>query len=154
MPDVFLSYNREDAAVAKRFADAFVREGFDVWWDVTLRSGETYDEVTEAALRAARAVVVLWSPRSVASHWVRAEATIAHRARTLMPATIEPCDKPVMFELTQTADLSHWRGEADDTAWLAFLDDVRRRMGCDAPEVAMTAPAPAPAPSRNGPGIP
>jgi TolB-like protein/Flp pilus assembly protein TadD len=151
MPDVFLSYNREDAAVAKLFADAFARDGFDVWWDVTLRSGETYDEVTEAALRGAKAVVVLWSPRSVASHWVRAEATIAHRARTLMPATIEPCDKPVMFELTQTADLSHWRGEAGDPAWLAFLGDVQRLVGCDAPVVR--AP-PVPASSRNGPGIP
>jgi TolB-like protein/Tfp pilus assembly protein PilF len=154
MPDIFLSYNREDAAVAKLFADAFAREGFDVWWDATLRSGETYDEVTEAALRGARAVVVLWSPRSVVSHWVRAEATIAHRAKTLVPASIEPCDKPVMFELTQTADLAHWRGEADDPAWLAFLGDVRRMVGCDASEVAKAAPAPVPAPSSNGPGIP
>jgi TolB-like protein len=129
MPDVFLSYNREDAAVAKLFADAFAREGLEVWWDVTLRSGETYDEVTEAALRNAKAVVVLWSPRSVASHWVRAEATIAHRARTLVPATIEPCDKPVMFELTQTAELSHWRGDDGDSTWHSFLGDVRRRVG-------------------------
>jgi hypothetical protein len=51
------------------FADAFACEGVDVRWDVTLRSGETYDEVTEAALRGASAVVVLWSPRSVASHY-------------------------------------------------------------------------------------
>jgi TolB-like protein len=133
-PDIFLSYNREDAAIAKLFADAFAREGFDVWWDQTLRSGETYDDVTEAALRAAKAVAVLWSPRSVASHWVRAEATIAHRAKTLVPATIETCDKPVMFELTQTADLSHWRGEAGDAAWLAFLGDVRRMAGPKAAE--------------------
>jgi hypothetical protein len=111
MPDVFLSYNREDAALAKLFADAFASEGFDVWWDQTLHSGETYDEVTEAALRAAKAVVVLWSPRSVVSHWVRAEATVAHRAKTLVPATIEACNRPVMFELTQTADLSHWKGD-------------------------------------------
>jgi TolB-like protein/Flp pilus assembly protein TadD len=128
-PDIFLSYNREDAGVAKVFADAFAREGLEVWWDQTLRSGETYDEVTESALRGAKAVVVLWSPRSVASHWVRAEATIAHRAKTLVPATIEPCDKPVMFELTQTAELSHWRGEAGDAAWRAFLGDVRRMAG-------------------------
>jgi TolB-like protein len=125
-PDIFLSYNREDSAVAKLFANEFVQEGLEVWWDQTLRSGETYDEVTEAALRAAKAVVVLWSPRSVVSHWVRAEATIAHRAKTLIPATIEPCDKPVMFELTQTADLAHWQGEPDDPAWQAFLGDVRR----------------------------
>jgi TolB-like protein len=132
-PDIFLSYNREDAAAARFFADGFGREGLNVWWDATLRSGETYDEVTETALRNAKAVVVLWSPRSVASHWVRAEATIAHRAGTLVPATIEACDKPVMFELTQTAELSHWRGQADDRVWLAFLEDVRRRIGREAP---------------------
>ena len=37
-PEIFLSYNREDAAVAKRYADAFAREGLSVWWDTTLRS--------------------------------------------------------------------------------------------------------------------
>jgi hypothetical protein len=108
-PDIFLSYNREDAGAARFFAEAFAREDLEVWWDQTLHSGETYDEVTEAALRSAKAVVVLWSPRSVASHWVRAEATIAHRAKTLIPATIESCDKPVMFELTQTAERRYCR---------------------------------------------
>ena len=41
------------------YADAFAAAGFDVWWDTALRSGEAYDEVTEAALRGAKAVVVL-----------------------------------------------------------------------------------------------
>jgi TolB-like protein len=138
-PDIFLSYNREDQAVAKRFAEGFEAAGLSVWWDATLRSGDTYDEVTEAALRGAKAVVVLWSPRSVISHWVRAEATIAHRAKTLVPAIIEPCDKPVMFELTQTADLAHWRGDAIDPAWQAFLADVAQmaqRAGRDFVNVA------------------
>lgn len=31
-----------------------------------------------------------------------------------------------MFELTQTADLSHWTGDAGDRAWLALLSDVGR----------------------------
>ena len=124
--DIFLSYNRNDAAAAKRFADAFAAEGLAVWWDTALRSGEAYDEVTEAALRSAKAVVVLWSPRSVVSRWVRAEATIADRCKTLVPVIIEPCERPIMFELIQTADLSHWTGEPQDKAWLALLDDVRR----------------------------
>lgn len=59
--DVFLSYNREDKAVARQFAESFEALGIRVWWDVALRSGETYDVVTETALREARAVVVLWS---------------------------------------------------------------------------------------------
>jgi TolB-like protein len=82
--------------------------------------------VTEAALRAAKAVVVLWSPRSVVSRWVRAEATIADRCKTLVPVTIEACERPIMFELTQTAELSHWMGDAEDRAWQGFLSDVRR----------------------------
>jgi TolB-like protein/Flp pilus assembly protein TadD len=124
--DIFLSYNREDQAVAQRFAEGFEAAGLTVWWDVTLRSGEAYDQVTEEALRTAKAVVVLWSPRSVASRWVRAEASIADENKTLAPVKIEACVLPVMFRLTQTADLSTWRGETDEPAWLSFLGDVRR----------------------------
>ena len=151
-PDIFLSYNREDAALAKLYADAFAEAGLEVWWDVTLRSGEDYDEVTETALREARAVVVLWSPRSVVSRWVRAESTIADRNKTLMPVTIEPCNRPVMFELKQTAELSHWRGEADDKAWQAFLSEVRQMVGRSSS--AAPLPLPAPAPTGSGAGVP
>ena len=150
-PDIFLSYNREDVAVAKAYADAFAGAGLEVWWDATLRSGEAYDRVTEAALRGAKAVVVLWSPRSVESRWVRAEATIADRNRTLMPVTIEPCERPVMFELTQTAELSHWRGEAEDKAWQAFLGDVRKKVGRSEP---VPAAVPGPATASAGRGTP
>jgi hypothetical protein len=141
VPDVFLSYNREDQAVARRFAEAFTAQGLNVWWDTALKSGEAYDEVTENALRTAKAVVVLWSPRSVASRWVRAEATLADRNKTLVPCMIEPCERPIMFELTQTADLSHWRGDSDDRGWLSFLADVRRFVERDTP-APLVAPSP------------
>ncbi|MEP7314851.1 MAG: TIR domain-containing protein [Pseudomonadota bacterium] len=124
MPDIFLSYSREDQVAARRFAEAFEHEGFTVWWDQTLRSGENYDQVTEKALREAKAVVVLWSKTSVESRWVRAEATQADRLGTLMPATIEDCNRPIMFELKHTADLAHWQGEAQDPAWKSFVSDV------------------------------
>jgi adenylate cyclase len=132
VPDIFLSYNREDQARARRFAEAFQRKGFDVWWDTVLRSGEAYDQVTEQALRDARAVVVLWSRKSVESRWVRAEAALANRLGTLVPAMIEPCERPVMFELTQTADLCRWQGDEGDGVWLAFVEDVGRFIGQDA----------------------
>jgi len=153
-PDIFLSYNREDAEIARRFADAFAADGFEVWWDQALRSGEAYDEVTEAALRNAKAVVVLWSKRSVASRWVRAEASIADENGTLTPVKIEACDLPVMFRLTQTADLSGWQGAADDRAWLAFLGDVRRMAGKDAPAAKAAPPAVHPAAAASGAGVP
>ena len=144
MPDIFLSYNREDQARAKLFADGFERAGLEVWWDTTLHAGEAYDEVTEKALNEAKAVVVLWSARSVASRWVRAEATQADRNKTLVPAMIEPCNRPIMFELTHTAELSLWHGDPKDPAWLAFLSDVRKFVEKDAansaPQVQTTSP--------------
>jgi TolB-like protein/Tfp pilus assembly protein PilF len=135
---VFISYNREDQPVARIFAEAFERAGLRVWWDTAIRSGETYDVITENALRSALAVVVLWSPRSVVSRWVRSEATLADRNKTLIPAMIEPCERPIMFELTQTAELGHWRGDNADLVWQAFLADVHRF-------VARETEAPAPA---------
>jgi TolB-like protein len=113
-------------ATAQRFAVALEREGFSVWWDQALNPGEAYDHVTEKALREAKAVIVLWSRKSVESRWVRAEATLAERNKTLVPAMIEPCERPIMFELIQTADLSHWNGSASDPAWRSYVAGVRR----------------------------
>jgi TolB-like protein len=155
MPDIFLSYNRDDQATARRFAEAFGREGFSVWWDQTLRSGENYDQVTEAALRDARAVVVLWSRKSVDSRWVRAEATQADRNGTLVPAMIEPCNRPIMFELKHTAELAHWKGEPADQAWRSFLGDVRQfvnKEGAGAPSPAV-APKTSNRPKKIGPAV-
>ena len=126
MSHVFISYSHEDREVARRYASALEAAGLAVWWDDHLRSGEAFDEKIEAALRAASAVVVLWSKTSVASRWVRAEATLADRNKTLVPVMIEPCERPIMFELSHTVELGHWRGEATDKAWLGFLGDVRR----------------------------
>ncbi|MEO6080488.1 MAG: TIR domain-containing protein [Steroidobacteraceae bacterium] len=126
MTDIFLSYGHDDLATARRFAESFEREGFRVWWDVTMRSGEAFDTAIETALQNAKAVVVLWSKTSVQSRWVRAEATLADRSKTLIPVMIEPCVRPIMFELMHTMDLAHWRGAADDAAWLSLLAEMRR----------------------------
>jgi len=154
-PDIFLSYNRENQAVARRFAEAFERDGLSVWWDQTLRSGEAYDQVTEQALRTAKAVVVLWSKKSVDSRWVRAEATLADRQHTLVPAMIEPCERPIMFELTQTADLCHWNGDGTHPCWKSFLADVHQfvRAGDSRGISAGGTPAPAPV-ARSVPAAP
>ncbi len=134
------------------FATAFADEGFSVWWDASLHSGETFDEVIEHQLRNAGAVVVLWSPRSVASRWVRAEATQADRRRKLAPAIIEPCDRPIIFELTHAADLCEWTGDITDVHWRTFVDDLRRLIaagtGHEASATARPAIKPTPSPAK------
>ncbi len=145
VPDVFLSYTHADRDKARLFAEGLEAAGLNVWWDVTVQLGETFDEATETALRTAGAVVVLWSPRSVASRWVRSEASVALRQGTLVPAMIEFCERPVMFELTQTADLSHWQGEPDDPLFCRLVREVLKMIGRDdgrAPEPASRLAAP------------
>jgi hypothetical protein len=139
--DIFLSYARQDRAVARTFAEALGEEGLSVWWDASLHSGETFDEVIEQRLRDATAVVVLWSPRSVASRWVRAEATLADRRNKLAPAIIEPCDRPIIFELTHAAELAGWAGDRSDIRWRDFVGDLQRLV-----DAARAAPAPEPVP--------
>lgn len=129
MPDVFLSYSRENQATAQRYADALLREGFSVWWDQSVNAGEEFDAIIERALEEARAVVVLWSKSSVNSRWVRAEATQAQANRRLVPVMIEDCKRPIMFELTHTADLSGWNGDTTDPRWRVFVDGLQRFIG-------------------------
>jgi TolB-like protein/Tfp pilus assembly protein PilF len=142
LPDIFLSYSRDDQTTARRFAEGFERAGFTVWWDATLDAGEAYDQVTEKALKGAKAVVVLWSKKSVDSRWVRAEATLADRNKTLVPVMIESCERPIMFELTQTADLSHWTGDVIDKAWQSYLAGLRRfvEKGSPGPQLPAAVP--------------
>jgi TolB-like protein len=142
MSDIFLSYSRDDQATARRFAEAFQREGLTVWWDQTLKPGEAYDRVTEKALQDAKAVVVLWSRKSVESHWVRSEATQAQTNGTLVPVMIEPCKRPIMFELMHTAELAHWKGDPNDSAWRTFLGDVRKFIGQNPAQPAAIAAQP------------
>ena len=152
--DIFISYARQDRPAARIFAECFTAEGFGVWWDASLHSGETFDEVIEQRLRDARAVVVLWSPRSVASRWVRAEATLADRRNKLVPAIIEPCDRPIVFELTHTADLSDWHGDTSDPRWQTYVEDLHRmldRAREREAEAGHAAPKPAPAPAAAPP---
>jgi hypothetical protein len=152
--DIFLSYARHDRTVARTFAECLAEEGFTVWWDASLHSGETFDEVIERKLRDAKAVIVLWSPRSVASRWVRAEATLADRRNKLVPAIIESCDRPIVFELTHTAELSEWHGDRSDARWRTFVDDLGRLMHRDDADQTPSAPVAQPAPLRSVQEVP
>jgi hypothetical protein len=145
MADIFLSYSRADRPTAHVIAEALEAEGFSVWWDKVLRAGQTYDEVTENMLRDSSVVVVLWSQTSVKSKWVRAEATLGQRSCELVPAMIEDADRPIMFELTQTADLIGWSGDRNEARWGDFVADIKRSIDRHNAEATEATPADAPA---------
>jgi hypothetical protein len=152
--DIFISYSREDRPAAKYFAETLAEEGFSVWWDAALHSGESFDQVIERELRSAAAVIVLWSPRSVDSRWVRAEATLADRHGKLVPITIENCERPIIFELTHTNDLSDWVGDKTDPRWKGLVKDVARLVGERKGDAPSAASRPAPAKKELEPAMP
>lgn len=111
MADVFLSYASRDRERARAIAEELRARGLAVWWDRELHAGRNFDESIQAELDAARCVVVLWSSASVASAWVRAEASRAHERDILVPALIEPVEKqlPVPFNLLHGVQLADWQ---------------------------------------------
>ena len=148
MADIFLSYKREEQADALRLIQSFEAAGFSVWWDDRIDPTSSWDETIEREITAAKAVVVLWTPLSTASDWVRTEAHFASNAKKLVPALLRPCTIPLAFSLTQAADLTRWRGDDDDRQWrkcLTWVSDLvqshARRIGEDAPTVQAPAAA-------------
>ena len=87
MADVFVSYARNDEAVAVRVVDALRSDGYAVWRDDELPAHLAYADVIEERLKSAKAVVVLWSAEAARSQWVRAEADTARAEGTLIQAS-------------------------------------------------------------------
>jgi hypothetical protein len=125
MASVFLSYDRDDSDRARHFARALEKAGHQVWWDLHVRGGAQFSKVIEEALKAADAVVVLWSANSIESAWVRDEAAAGRDTARLVPVTIDGTEPPLGFRQFQTIDLSRWRGRGSSTELRVLLADIQ-----------------------------
>lgn len=121
---VFMSYSSEDRTRAEVVVHALEKAGFDVWWDGLISGGAMYSRTIEEALKGASVVVVLWSERSVASHWVRDEATHGRDHSCLVPVSLDGSEPPLGFRQFQVIDLSKWRGKPEATEIAAIVHAV------------------------------
>ncbi len=103
---VFVSYSRDDQKRAKPIIELIERAGYTVWWDGLLDPGERFSDTTEAALERAKAVVVLWSHTSTASHWVHDEATRGRDRRVLVPLSLDGSEAPLGFRQFQVINFA------------------------------------------------
>src|SRR5215510_1324792 len=134
MSDIFISYEREDQATARKLADALEGEGWTVWWDPKLRAGERFNDVIEKALKESKCVVVMWSKCSVESKYVRDEATYALNRNKLVPIMIDEVDLPFRFEGLQTPSLLGWGGSHDAPKFRMLAGDIASIIGQPATE--------------------
>lgn len=129
MADVFISYRKADRAKAEALANALKVENLDVWWDVALETGQTFDEKIQAVLEQCKAVIVIWSKESVKSDWVRAESSIGRERGILVPVMIQPVNIPVPFNLLHTADLIGWHGDRAHAGYQDVVKQVKELAG-------------------------
>ena len=102
---VFLSYSSQDRDALPGILAALEDAGFAVWWDGLIAGGEVFAKSIEGPLQTARAVVVLWSQHSIASHWVRDEAVVGRDRARLVPLSLDGVEPPLGFRQVQTISL-------------------------------------------------
>lgn len=127
MTDIFISYARSTADQAHRVAEALRALGYGVWRDDELPAHRAYAEVIEERLKAAKAVVVIWSAEAVKSEWVQSEADRARADRKLVQLSLDGAALPMPFDRIQCADLSGWTGDTNASGWrkvVASLGDL------------------------------
>jgi len=108
MADVFVSYARTDKARVAPVVAALEAAGLSVWWDPEISPGQEFDNEIEAELQAAAAVMVVWTPTSVASRWVRGEAREAADRGILVPVRFDGARLPMDVRAIHTTDLDGW----------------------------------------------
>ncbi len=122
MADVFVSYARSDKARVAPLVAAIEAKGWSVWWDPEIDAGQQFDDQIDAELQAANAVLVVWTPTSVSSRWVRGEARDAAERGILVPVRFEDARLPIDVRAIQTTDLDKW---GEDPASAPFQDLLR-----------------------------
>lgn len=102
----FLSYSRTDEKFALRLAKDLRAAGVAMWIDqLDIRPSEHWDKAIERAVVSCRGLVVILSPRSVASDNVADEISYAiESGKSVLPVKIEACTLPLRLTRKQVVD--------------------------------------------------
>lgn len=129
MPDIFISYAREDREHAKLVAEKLQHHGWEVWWDRDILPGKAFDKVIAEALDASKCVVVLWTSNSVESDWVKEEAAVALERGVLVPVLIEEVQIPLGFRRIEAAILTDWDPTASHVEFEQVVESITEIIG-------------------------
>jgi tetratricopeptide (TPR) repeat protein len=101
---VFVGHAHADNELCDRYVAALRARGLDVWYDRTnMQVGHSLSTDIEAELRQRTAFVVIATPASLASQWVRSEiaafrSLAAHDpTRLFLPVRAAECEMPLLW---------------------------------------------------------
>jgi adenylate cyclase len=95
---------------------AIEAQGWSVWWDPDIATGQDFDRQIATELKLAKSVLVVWTPKSVESRWVRGEAREAAERGILVPVRFEQASLPIDVRTFHTTDLDGVAGDAQQSA--------------------------------------
>ena len=139
MADLFVSYARADRARVAPLVAALEAEGWSVWWDPEMSPGQEFDRLIAEELDKAKAVIVVWTPASVASRWVRGEARVAADRGVLAPVRFEGAQLPIDLRAIHTTELDGWNEDAQGPAFRELARALRPLLGEAGPTRDATA---------------
>jgi len=122
---VFISYSRKDDAVMRRIAFHLRDKGFKIWVDneKLIPGTADWEEAIEGAIKNAFIIIVVLSPDSKGSEWVRREITYADQFnKRIFPVLVrgdEELSLPLRLITRQFIDL-----RTDEEAGLNALSDA------------------------------
>ncbi len=104
---IFISYSRSDIDYVKSLVDALRQQGFEVWFDKNIVTGNDWDDTIEEEIKKADALVLILSKTSVASDAVKDEMSYAMSlGKSVNPIKIEECDVPMRLARKQFIDFA------------------------------------------------
>ena len=118
---VFISYSRQDSAFVSQVVEFLQKSHHEVWLDASdIRGSEEWRESVVTAIRSADVVILVVSPRSMASEDVEREITVAaEEHRQIVPVLLEHAD-------WRTASGTSWPASSTSRSWAHRLRTRRR----------------------------
>lgn len=110
--NVFISYNHQDRSFAERLANDLKAAGLPVWWDQwEIKVGQSIIQRVSEGISSSAYLVVVLSPNSVESDWVKREVgsalmrqLSAEKNITILTALAADCEVPVLLREIKWAD--------------------------------------------------
>lgn len=126
MSSIFVSYKREDIALAERLVGGLKQEGFVVWWDRKLLGGQEYRRVIASQIQNANVVIVIWTIQSIGSDFVFDEARMAFNLGKLLSLRFDGrVQPPLGFRSKHVIDMGGWSGHIHEPQFLDLVATLR-----------------------------
>ena len=119
MPDVFISYSREDQEHVFPVVDKLRKQGLDIWIDQEgIHGAKLWSQEIVNAIENSKVFILFASTKAFVSKNVTKELALASESdKHILPVFIEDADIPaaMKYQLAGIQHLVHEQGQTDET---------------------------------------